>query len=45
MIMTEEGKQFLEVEQPELEQGKNGYYNRTLDVKRGTTLLTLPLLF
>lgn len=45
MNMMDEGKQFLEIEQPKLERGKNGYYKRTLDVKRGTTLLTLPLLF
>lgn len=34
-IMKEEMKNFFEVEHPELEQVKNGYYQRTLDTKYG----------
>lgn len=35
MIMKEEMKQYFEVEQPELKNQKNGYYERTLDTKYG----------
>lgn len=34
-IMKEEMKNFFEVEHPELEQVKNGFYTRTLDTKHG----------
>lgn len=34
-MMKEEMKNFFEVEHPELDPVKNGYYNRTLDTKHG----------
>lgn len=34
-MMEEGSKQFFEVEHPELEQVKNGYYKRILDIKHG----------